>query len=161
MQHLQKALRQMNVQWTPVLTDITGAPGLAIIRAIMAGEQDPVQLARFRVPHGASRTQETTKALTGHDQPEHVLALKQVLALGDIYTEQGRTDEAEIARPFQVIRSVWPDEVPPLPTRMPHVRCTQYAVPADRHRPDHRPQLEDSHGANSPLGNRPRPAEVA
>jgi hypothetical protein len=67
MQHLQEALRQMNVQWTPVLTDITGAPGLAIIRAMVAGEQDPVQLARFRVPHGASRTKETTKALTGHD----------------------------------------------------------------------------------------------
>ena len=40
-QHMQKALQQMNVQLTQVLTDITGVTGLAIIRAIVAGERDP------------------------------------------------------------------------------------------------------------------------
>jgi hypothetical protein len=49
-QHRQKALHQMNVQLTQVLTDITGATGLAMIRAIVAGERDPVHLARFRAP---------------------------------------------------------------------------------------------------------------
>jgi hypothetical protein len=47
-QHMQKALQQMNVQLPQVLTDITGTTGLAIIRAIVAGERDPVHLARFR-----------------------------------------------------------------------------------------------------------------
>jgi hypothetical protein len=61
-----------------------------------------------------SSTKEIAKALTGHDQPEHVFALKHALALDAIYAEQGRTDAAEIERPFQVIRSVWPDELPPL-----------------------------------------------
>ena len=65
-QHMQKALQQMNVQLTHVLTDITGASGLAIIRAIVAGERDPVQLARFRAPRGASSTEEMAKALRGH-----------------------------------------------------------------------------------------------
>jgi transposase len=124
----------MNVQLAHVLTDITGATGLAIIRAMVAGERDPVPLARFRAPRCASSTREIAKALTGHDQPEHVFALKQALALYDIYTEQGRTDDAAIERPFQVIRSVWPDELPPLnradtpPTHNKAFRLAAHAV---------------------------------
>jgi transposase len=76
-QHMQNALQQMNVPLTQVLSDITGATGLAIIRAIVAGERDPVQLARFRDPRGVRSTEEMAKALTGHDRPEHVLAWTQ------------------------------------------------------------------------------------
>jgi transposase len=71
LQHMQKALHQMNVQLTQVLTDITGVTGRAISRAIVAGERDPVHLARFREPQCASRTEDIAKALTGHYQPEH------------------------------------------------------------------------------------------
>jgi len=80
-QHMQKALQQMNVQLTQVLTDITGTTGPAIIRAIVGGERDPVQLSRFRNRHCASSAEEIAKALTGHYQPEHVFALRQALAL--------------------------------------------------------------------------------
>jgi transposase len=52
--------------------------------------------------------------LTGHDQPEHVFALKQALALYDAYTEQVRECDAEIERRFQAITPVGPDELPPL-----------------------------------------------
>jgi transposase len=55
-QHLHKALHQLHVPLTQVLTDITGVTGLAIIRAMVAGEHDPVHLARFREPQYASRT---------------------------------------------------------------------------------------------------------
>lgn len=113
-QHMQKALQQMNVQLTHVLTDITGATGLAIIRAIVAGERDPVQLARFRAPRCASSTEEIAQALTGHYQPEHVFALKQALALYDAYTDQVRECDGEIQRRFQAITPVWSDELPPL-----------------------------------------------
>jgi transposase len=113
-QHMQKALHQMNVQLTHVLTDITGATGLSIIRAIVAGERDPVQLARFRAPRCASNTEEIAKALTGHYQPEHIFALKQALALYDAYTDQVRECDGEIERRFQAIKPVWPDELPPL-----------------------------------------------
>ena len=112
-QHMQKALQQMNVQLTQVLSDITGATGLAIIRAIVAGERDPVQLARFRDPRCVSSTEEIAKALTGHYRPEHVFALMQALALYDIYTAQVRECDLEIARHFQAIRPVWPDALPP------------------------------------------------
>ena len=49
-QRMQKALVQMNLQLPFVISDITGQTGLQIIRAIVAGERDPTQLARFR--HG-------------------------------------------------------------------------------------------------------------
>jgi transposase len=113
-QHMQKALHQMNVQLTQVLTDITGVTGLAIIRAIVAGERDPVQLARFREPQCASSTEDIAKALTGHYQPEHVFALKQALALYDAYTEQVRECDAAIEQRFQAIKPVGTDALPPL-----------------------------------------------
>ena len=49
-QHMQKALHEMNVQLTQVLSDITGVTGMAILRAIVAGERDPLLLAQLRNP---------------------------------------------------------------------------------------------------------------
>jgi transposase len=122
-QHMQKALQQMNVQLPQVLTDITGTTGLAIIRAIVAGERDPVHLARFRDPRCAHSSEGIAKALTGHYRAEHVLALQQALALYDVYTAQVRECDAtaqvrecdaEIARHFHAITPVWDDDLPPL-----------------------------------------------
>lgn len=87
-QHMQKALQQMNVQLPQVLSDITGVTGLQIIRAIVAGERDPVTLARFRQPTCRSSQATIAKALTGHYRAEHVFALQQALALFDAYTAQ-------------------------------------------------------------------------
>jgi transposase len=114
MQHRQKALHQRHVPLTHVLTDLTGATGLAIIRAMVAGARDPVQLARFRAPRGASRPEEIAKALPGHDQREPVLALTRALALDDAYTDQVRECAGAIARRFQAITPVWSAELPPL-----------------------------------------------
>jgi transposase len=113
-QHLQKALHEMNVPLTQVLTDITGVTGLAIIRAIVAGERDPVHLARFREPQCASSTEDIAKALTGHYQSEHVFALKQALALYDAYTEQVRESDTAIEQRFRAMKPVGPDVPPPL-----------------------------------------------
>lgn len=82
-QHLQKALQQMNVQLTRVLSDITGVTGLEIIRAIVKGERDPLQLARLRDPRCKSSADEIAKALTGNYRAEHVFALQQALELYD------------------------------------------------------------------------------
>lgn len=116
-QHMQKALQQMNVQLSQVLTDITGATGLAILRAIVAGERDPVYLARFRDPRCAHSTEDIAKALTGHYRAEHVFTLQQALALYDVYTAQVRECDAEIARHFQAITPVWDNDLPPLDRR--------------------------------------------
>jgi transposase len=86
--HMQKALQQMNVQLTQVLSNITGATGLAILRAIVAGERNPITLARFRQPTCHSSQDEIAQALTGHYRPEHVFALQQALALYDFYSQR-------------------------------------------------------------------------
>jgi transposase len=121
---MQKALQQMNGQLTQVLTDMTGAPGLAMIRAIVAGERDPVHLARFRAPRCASSTEDIAQALPGHDQPEHVVALQPALARYDVYTKQMRECDAEVERRFQAIKPVWADAEPPLNRENTH--CTHH-----------------------------------
>src|SRR3989304_5613788 len=71
-----------------VLSDITGKTGLAIIRAILAGEHDPRQLATLRDERCAKTEAEIVKALTGNYRTEHLFALKQAVALYDMYTTQ-------------------------------------------------------------------------
>lgn len=113
-QHMQKALQQMNVQLTQVLSDVTGTTGLQIIRAIVAGQRDPVTLAHMR--HGCCRHSEAeiAKALTGNYRPEHVFVLKQALALYDFYTVQVQECDAQIESHYHTLKPHWEAEVPPL-----------------------------------------------
>lgn len=113
-QHMQKALQQMNVQLTQVLSDITGTTGLAIIRSIVRGDRDPHRLAALRRPGCAKSEAEIAQALTGNYRPEHVFALKQSLALYDEYTAHVQECDAEIER---YITSLVPEtsDLPPLP----------------------------------------------
>ena len=87
-QHMQKALLQMNLRLTQVLSDITGVTGLAIIRAIVGGERSAHKLAQLRHGRCQHAEAEIVKALTGSYRAEHVFALKQALALYDFYTAQ-------------------------------------------------------------------------
>ena len=116
-QHMQKAMQQMNVRLSPTVTDITGVTGMAIIRAILAGERDPVKLAELRNPCCAQPESEFIKALTGNYRDEHVFALKQAVALYDCYTEQIRECDRELERKFSALKPVHDDEgLPPLDT---------------------------------------------
>src|SRR5450631_257191 len=78
--HMQKALDQMNLQIHRVLSDITGISGLRILDTILAGERDPVTLARLC--HGGVKNSEDTiaKSLEGDYRAEHLFALRQSLA---------------------------------------------------------------------------------
>ena len=115
-QHMQKALHQMNVQLTQVLSDITGVTGMAILRAIVAGERDPLTLAQLRDPRCAKPETDLVKALTGNYRAEHVFALKQALALYDTYTQQIRECDREIERQYSALKPVHHDDLPPLDT---------------------------------------------
>lgn len=114
-QHMQKALHQMNVQLTQVLSDITGVTGLAIIRAIVAGERDPLVLAQLRHPRCQSSQDEIAKALTGHYRAEHLFALQQALALYDFYTAQITACDGVLEQHYAAIRPVWKVDDPPPP----------------------------------------------
>jgi len=88
MQRMQKALTQMNVQLHQVVSDLSGTTGMAIIRAIVAGERSPEILAALR-HHRSRRTEaEIAQALQGDYRPEHVFVLQQELELYDIYQAQ-------------------------------------------------------------------------
>ena len=78
-QHMQKAMTQMNLQLHHVISDITGLTGMRIIRAIVAGERDCRKLAGMR--HERTHANESTieKALEGDYRPEHLFTLKQSL----------------------------------------------------------------------------------
>ena len=84
-QHMQKALSQMNLQLHHVIADITGETGMKIIRAIIAGERDPVKLASFRHNRCKSSPETIAKSLTGNYRDEHIFALTQALELYDTY----------------------------------------------------------------------------
>src|ERR671917_731657 len=70
-QHMQKALTQMNLQLHHVVTDVTGATGMRVIRAMVAGERDPGILASYRDPRCHATLETLSAALTGNDREEH------------------------------------------------------------------------------------------
>jgi transposase len=84
-QHMQKALMQMNLQLQHVVKDVTGVTGMKIIRAIIAGERNPTVLAQYRDVRCRASHQTIHDALIGNYRPEHVFALTQAVALYDFY----------------------------------------------------------------------------
>lgn len=79
-QHMQKALDQMNLQLHHVISDITGLTGTAIIDAILDGERDPFKLAGLRDGRIKATEQTIAKALVGDYRREHLFTLRQSLA---------------------------------------------------------------------------------
>jgi len=100
-QHMQKALMEMNLQLHHVVSDITGATGMRIIRAIVAGERDPDVLAAYRDVRCHSSAETIRASLVGTDRDEHIFALTQSMDLYDFYqakmVECDRKLEAAIA----------------------------------------------------------------
>ena len=116
--HMQKALQQMNVQRERVLSDIMGSTGQLILRAIVAGERDPIVLAQHRNPAGKSSTDTIAKALTGTWKDELIFVLTQALVIYDVYTAQIAVCDGELEQYLQRMeaRSGEPDApVPDLP----------------------------------------------
>lgn len=120
--HMQKALQQMNIQLAQVLRDITGATGMAIVRAIVNGERNSVHLAQLRDVRCKSSEETIAKALSGTWKDEYVFALRQSLELYEFYTRQVEHCDAEIQRHYVTLKPRWeqPDvteNAPPIPRR--------------------------------------------
>lgn len=112
LRRMQKSLDQMNVRvlttgagaWSalsrircairlhlwPAVSDIDGTTGMAILRAIAAGERDAEKLARFRDPHCKKSEKEIAGQLTGHWREDHVFSLRQALKMYDAIQEPMR-----------------------------------------------------------------------
>ena len=116
-QRLQKALVQMNLQLTLVISDITGVTGLRILRDIIAGRTDPHALAQHRDHRCRASEAEITAALTGHYRPEHVFVLQQNLELFDAY--QGQLVACDAAIEAHVLTLAAQAPAPPGPAPAP------------------------------------------
>lgn len=97
-QHMQKALTQMNVQFQHVISDITGLTGLAILDAIVAGERDPAILAKLRDPHVKASQETLRQSLEGNWDPAQIVVLKQRLSLYRSHGQQIDECDKEIEK---------------------------------------------------------------
>jgi transposase len=105
--HMQKALHQMTIQLDQVLGDITGQTGLAIVRAIIEGERDGLQLAQFRDFRCKSSQATLAKAWTGNWKPEYLFALKQSVELYDFYTQQVSACDVQLEQQYATMKPRW------------------------------------------------------
>jgi transposase len=101
-QHMQKAMEQMNVKLAEVVNDITGLTGMSIIDAILGGERNPIRLAKLRDPRCQKSEEQIALALEGTWRPEHLFELRQARELYRFHhqqiTECDVQVEAELAK---------------------------------------------------------------
>ena len=76
-QRMQKVLTQMNIQLANVLSDVSGVTGQAIIKAILAGERDPHELAAFRDCRVKASEEKIARSLEGNWQEDLLFVLRQ------------------------------------------------------------------------------------
>lgn len=86
-QHMQKALSQMNIQLGNVISDVVGETGQRILRAIIAGERDPQKLAALKHNRIQASNEQIALALQGNWREEHLFALTQAVELYDAYSQ--------------------------------------------------------------------------
>lgn len=102
-QHMQKALTLMNIQLHHVVSDVTGANGMKVIRAIVGRQRDPYVLAKMRDVRCKASLDTIRAALVGNYQPEHLFALSQSLALYDFYQERIEDCDRQIEHSLAVL----------------------------------------------------------
>jgi len=112
-QHMQKALQQMNLLLHNVVTDITGETGMKIIKAILDGERDPRVLASNRHERCKHSSATIAKSLVGNFREEHLFALRQAVDLFEIYQAKIGDCEAAIVKQLEKQPNVSDDEPPP------------------------------------------------
>src|SRR5499427_1122887 len=98
LRRMQKSLDQMNVRVHRAVSDMDGVTGMAILRAIAAGERDAQQMAKLRDPRCSKSEQEIAEQLNGHWREDHVFSLQQALKMYDAVQERIAAYEQEILR---------------------------------------------------------------
>lgn len=104
-QHMQKALAQMNIQLANVISDVVGVTGQKIVRAIVDGERDPQELAGYRDFRIKADEQEIAKSLQGNWRAEHLFALKQALGAFDFCGAQLAECDTELQRCLRALHT--------------------------------------------------------
>ncbi len=104
-QHMQKALTQMNVQLANVIRDISGTTGQAILRAIVAGERDPQKLAELRDPRVKASEARVAKSLEGNWRAELVFVLRQELESYQTFQTKIAECDQQLHRLYQTMEA--------------------------------------------------------
>ncbi len=87
-QQIQKVLTEMNIQLSNTLSDLSGVTGMAIIRAMLAGERDPRKLAQLRDKRVNASEEEIAHSLQGIWREEKIFELRQVVEHYDFIAKQ-------------------------------------------------------------------------
>lgn len=124
-QHMQKALTEMNIQLDEVLSDLMGKTGQQIVRAIVAGERDATVLAHYRDPRVRADTATIARSLRGNWRDEHLFALAQALGRYDYLQAQRAQCEQRIAA---TLTTLVQDGVPAEPLAQPARTASQRAL---------------------------------
>lgn len=128
-QHLHKALDQMNLQVHHVLTDITGVTGTAIVEAILRGERDPGVLAGFRDKRVKASAQTLAAALTGDYRREHLFCLRQAHEAYKFTTQQIAEVDGQLGEELAALDPTPKDAAPALVARSKSVMKHPPAYP--------------------------------
>jgi transposase len=113
-QHMQKALQQMNLRLDNVVSDITGQTGMRILKAIISGERDVEKLGAMRDRHCKATAEVIAQSLVGNYCQEHLFSLKQAVELFEIYQTKIAECEAEIGNHLRSMPGKGDDGLPPL-----------------------------------------------
>jgi transposase len=115
-QHMQKALTEMNVQLANVISDVSGETGLRIIDAILSGERDPENLARLKDSRIRASLPVLTRALAGHWKDEQLFILEQARLSYAHYQEQIMQCQQQIEQQMRLVKSRLPENSTQLPS---------------------------------------------
>lgn len=116
-QHMQKALQQMNLRLDNVVSDITGQTGMRIMKAIIAGERDVEKLGAMRDRNCKATAEMIAQSLVGNYRQEHLFSLKQAVELFEFYQQKIRECEQEIESYLKKLPHKRDDEPPPVEGR--------------------------------------------
>jgi len=117
-QHMQKALTEMNIQLANVISDISGTTGMAILRDIVGGERDPERLSLHKHSRIRASRQEIARSLEGTWRQELVFVLEQSLDLYQTYQKKIQTCDQRIDEQLRSMEA----KVDPLSDPIPEPR---------------------------------------
>jgi transposase len=107
---IQKLLEQANVKLSSVASDTLGVSGRHMLEAIIAGQNDPQQLAQLARGQLKKKIPQLQQALAGRGREHHRFLLAEYLDEWDVLEERIRRIESEIdtrVRPFESAVTLW------------------------------------------------------
>jgi transposase len=129
-EHMKKALTSMNVRIDQAVSDVTGKTGMAIIRAILDGERDPIVLAKMRDERCAKSEASIADDLTGKWADEHLFELEHAVRTWDHLQELIMECNRQLEKQAEKFAKKARRETVPVPRRIEHVRKNVLAFDA-------------------------------